>query len=86
MKCIGGNVQTLTFHCTSDPLMSFKTQIRACPAVISKNPWHWDLYLPDPDLPVEARSVSAILDFNGTKHFSGNNNCYILTTLGGASS
>ena len=86
MKCIGGNGQTLTFHCTSDPLMSFKSQIRACPAVIAKNPWHWDLYLPDPDLPVEARSVSAILDFNGTKHFSGNNNCYILTTLGGTSS
>lgn len=86
MKCIGGNSQTLTFECQSDPLMSFKTQIRACPAVIAKNPWHWDLYLPDPDLPVEARTVSGILDFSNKTQFSGSNNSYILTTLGGTGS
>ena len=86
MKCIGGNSQTLTFECQSDPLMSFASQIKACPAVISRNPWHWDLYLPDPKLPVEARTVSAIRKFDGTDHFSGTGNCYVLTTLGGTSS
>lgn len=86
MKCIGGNSQTLTFQCQSDPLMSFAGQIKACPAVIAKNPWHWDLYLPDPDLPVEARSVSGILDFSNKTHFSGSSNCYVLTTLGGLGS
>lgn len=83
MKCIGGTSQTLTFQCQSDPLMSFKAQIRTCPCVVSRNPWHWDLYLPDPKLPVEARTVSAVLHFPTENHFKGDNNCYILTTLGG---
>lgn len=84
MKCIGGNSQTITFQCTSDVLMSFKTQIRQCPAVIARNPWRWDMYLPDPKLPVESRTVSAILDFSQNKTaFDGKSNCYILTTLGG---
>ena len=82
MKCIGGNSQTLTFQCQSDPLMSFKAQIRACPAVISRNPWHWDLYLPDPKIPVETRTLAAVIKFP-QDYFSGTNNCYILTTLGG---
>lgn len=86
MKAIGGTSQTITFQCTSDPLMSFASQIRSCPAVIAKNPWHWDLYLPDPDLPVEARTVSGILDFSNKTQFSGSNNSYILTTLGGTGS
>lgn len=81
-KCIGGTGQTLTFECQSDPLMSFKGQIRNCPAVISRNPWHWDLYLPDPKIPVEARTISAVKKFP-ENHFRGNNNCYILTVLGG---
>lgn len=90
MKCIGGTSQTLTFQCESDPLMSFRSQILACPAVISRNPWHWDLYLPDPKVPVEARTVSGILKFKDSEFvnpdfFSGTNNCFILTTLGGAS-
>lgn len=84
MKCIGGNSQTLTFQCQSDPLMSFKSQIRNCPAVIARNPWHWDLYIPDPKLPVEARTISAIAEFKSNKGaFDGSNNCYILTALGG---
>lgn len=82
MKCIGGTSQTLTFQCESDPLMSFKDQILACPAVISRNPWHWDLYLPDPKLPVEARTVSGIIKFPNPNHFNGDNNCYVLTCLG----
>ena len=86
MKAIGGTSQTITFQCTSDPLTSFASQIRACPAVIARNPWHWDLYLPDPDLPVEARTVSGILDFSNKTQFSGSNNSYILTTLGGTGS
>lgn len=84
MKCVGGTAQTLTFQCTSDVLMSFKSQIRQCPAVIARNPWHWDLYLPDPKMPVEARTVSGILNFSSNKNaFDGKSNCYILTTLGG---
>lgn len=65
----------------SDPLMSFKSAILASPAVIARNPWHFDLYVPDPKLPIEARSASAVLKFSGA-HFSGTNNSYILTTLG----
>lgn len=84
MKCIGGTSQTLTFQCQSDPLMSFKTQIRACPAVVARNPWHFDLYLPDPKLPIEARQSCAVLKFP-QNYFSGDNNCFILTTLGGGS-
>lgn len=83
MKCTGGTSQTLTFECTSDPLMSFKSQIKACPAVIARNPWHWDKYLPDPELPVESRTISAIMDFPSNKTlFDGKSNCYILTCLG----
>lgn len=86
-KAIAGTSQTITFECVSDPLMSFKDQIKACPAVIARNPWHWDMYLPDPKMPVEARSVSAILNFPNANEnagpFDGTHNCYILTTLGG---
>ena len=66
----------------SDPLMSFKADILASPAVIARNPWHFDLYVPDPKLPIEARTASAILEFPNNP-FNGTNNCYILTTLGG---
>ena len=87
MKAVGGTGQTITFECKSDPLMSFKDQILACPAVIARNPWHWDMYIPDSRLPVEARTVSAILNFPNANEnsgpFDGTNNCYVLTTLGG---
>ena len=73
--------QTMRFTCESDPLMSFRSGILASPAVISRNPWHFDLYVPDPKLPIEARSAGAILKFSGS-HFSGTNNSYILTTIG----
>jgi hypothetical protein len=73
--------QTMRFTCESDPLMSFRSGILASPAVISRNPWHFDLYVPDPKLPIEARSAGAVLKFPGT-HFSGSNNSYILTTIG----
>lgn len=73
--------QTMRFTCESDPLMSFRSGILASPAVISRNPWHFDLYVPDPKLPIEARSAGAILKFNGS-HFSGTHNSYILTTIG----
>lgn len=66
----------------SDALMSFRSGILASPAVISRNPWHFDLYLPDNELPIEARTASAVIKFPNN-HFSGDNNCYILTTLGG---
>ena len=82
MKPIAGNGQTITYECQSDPLMSFRNQIRQCPAVIARNPWHWDLYLPDPKVPVESRTISAVFEFP-ENHFRGTNNCYILTTLGG---
>lgn len=73
--------QTMRFSCESDPLMSFRSGILASPAVIARNPWHFDLYVPDPKLPIEARSAGAILKFNGS-HFSGTHNSYILTTIG----
>lgn len=65
----------------SDPLMSFKTGILASPAVVTKNPWHFDLYLNDPDLPIESRKACAVIKFPNN-HFNGNNNCFILTTIG----
>lgn len=82
MKPIASNNQIITYECESDPLMSFKSQIRACPAVISRNPWHFDLYLPDDKMPIETRHASAIIDFPHN-YFNGDNNCYILTTIGG---
>lgn len=82
MKCIGGTSQTLTFQCESDPLMSFKAQIKSCPAVIARNPWHFDLYVPDNRLPIESRKVAGVYPFPNTSYFSGSNNCYVLTTLG----
>ena len=81
-KARAGSGNTITFECESDPLMSFKSQILACPAVIARNPWHFDLYVPDPKLPIEARTASAILKFPNNP-FDGSNNCYILTCVGG---
>lgn len=77
-----GRGSMITFKCKSDPLMSFKNEILACPAVIARNPWAWDLYLPDPNLPVESRTIKGVIPFPVTTPFSGNNNCYIVTTLG----
>lgn len=67
----------------SDPLMSFKGGVLAAPAVIARNPWSYDKYIPDNKLPVESRTVKGVIKFPGT-HFAGNNNTYILTTVGGA--
>lgn len=80
-KARPGTGNTITFECTSDPLMSFRAAILASPAVISRNPWHFDMYVPDPKMPIEARTTSAILKFTGS-HFDGTNNSYILTTIG----
>lgn len=68
----------------SDPLMSFKSAILASPAVVARNPWHFNLYLPDPKLPIETRTASAIIKFPNNP-FNGQNNCYILTTVGSGS-
>lgn len=76
-----GQGMTTRYRLESDPLMSFKNAILASPAVISRNPWHFDLYVPDPKLPIEARTASGVLKFPNS-HFSGTNNSYILTTLG----
>ena len=83
-KCVGGTSNTLTYECVSDPLMSFKSAILSSPAVIARNPWHYDLYVHDPKLPVEGRSYRETITFKGThaQIFNGNNNCYILTTIG----
>lgn len=85
MKPVGGNGQTITYSCESDPLMSFKAQIRACPCVVARNPWHFDLYLPDNKLPIETRTATATIKFPNDP-FSGDHNCYILTTLGSGES
>lgn len=80
----GDNGVNMRFICdASDPLMSFKNAILASPAVVSRNPWHFDLYVPDPKLPIEARTASAILKFPNQSVFDGNNNTYVLTTIGG---
>ena len=76
-----GQGMTTRYRLESDPLMSFKNAILASPAVIARNPWHFDLYVPDPKLPIEARTASGILKFPNS-HFNGTNNSYILTTLG----
>lgn len=73
---------TTTCRLESDPLMSFRSGILASPAVIARNPWHFDLYVPDPKLQIEARTASAMIEFSNNP-FNGKNNCYILTTLGG---
>lgn len=75
---------TTRYRLESDPLMSFRNAILASPAVIARNPWHFDLYVPDPKMPIEARTASAVLKF-AANPFDGNNNCYILTTLGSGS-
>ena len=76
----GANLRIIADN--SDPLMSFSAAIKAAPAVVARNPWHFDLYLPDPKLPVEARTASAVLKFPNTTIFDGTNNSYILTTIG----
>lgn len=77
-----GQGMTTRYRLESDPLMSFRAAILASPAVIARNPWHFDMYVPDPKLPIEARTASAVLPFPNTTLFDGNNNSYILTTLG----
>ena len=81
-----GYNMTTRYDLESDPLMSFKAAILASPAVISRNPWHFDLYVADPKLPIETRTASAILKFPNQSVFNGNNNTYILTTIGGVNS
>lgn len=76
---------TTRYRLESDPLMSFKAAILASPAVIARNPWHFDLYLPDNKLPIEARTASAVLPF-AARPFDGNSNSYVLLTLGSGAS
>lgn len=82
LNAIVKNNQIISYQGKSDPLMSFKTGIKAAPAVIARNPWHFDKYLPDTEMPIEARKACAVLKFPTTSTFDGNNNSYILTTIG----
>ena len=66
----------------SDPLMSFRSAILASKAVIARNPWQWDKYLPDGKMPVESRTIRSTFEFPNKTHFSGTDNCYVLVTLG----
>lgn len=81
VKPVVKNNQIITYELTSDPLMSFKTGILSSPVVISRNPWHFDLYVADGKLPIESRKANAIIKFPNNP-FSGTNNSYILTTIG----
>lgn len=83
--CTGGTSATLTFDCVSDPIMSFKNGILNSPAVIARNPWHYDKYIHDPKLPVESRNARGTFKFPNSSHFNGSHNCYILTTIGNGS-
>lgn len=74
--------QITVYRGLSDPLMSFKAGILSSPAVIARNPWKYDKYLPDNKMPVESRTVNSIMKFPG-RHFSGSGNSYILTLIGG---
>lgn len=76
------NNQIITYELKSDALMSFKGGILSSPAVIARNPWSYDKYIPDNKLPVESRTVKGVIKFP-SNHFAGNNNTYILTTIGG---
>ena len=76
-----GRGAVITYNCESDPLMSFRAQLLNCPVVVSRNPWKYDMYIADPNLPVESRTVKSILKFPNNP-FNGNFNSYILTTLG----
>lgn len=82
LKPIVQNNQIITYQGLSDPLMSFKSAILASNAVIKRNPWHFDKYLPDEKMPIEARKACAVLKFPTTTTFDGSNNSYILTTIG----
>ena len=68
----------------SDPLMSFKGRVLAAPAVVARNPWKYNKYIHDPQLPIETRTARATFRFPNN-HFDGSNNCYILTTIGSGS-
>lgn len=81
-KARAGTGNVITFECESDPLMSFKSQILACPAVIARNPWKYDKYIHDGKLPIESRTIRSSFKFPNTGLFDGTNNCYILTTIG----
>lgn len=80
-----GPGNTITFECTSDPLMSFKSAILSSPAVIARNPWKYDLYVPDSKLPIESRNVRSVVEFPNKTLFVGANNSYVLTALGAGS-
>lgn len=81
-KARAGTGNVITFECESDPLMSFKAQILTCPAVIARNPWMYDKYIQDSKMVLESRNIRSTFEFP-ENYFSGSNNCYILTTLGG---
>lgn len=83
-KARAGTGNTITFECTSDPLTSFKSQIKSCPAVISRNPWKYDKYIHDDKMVIESRTVRGTYKFP-QNHFDGSNNSYILATLGSGS-
>lgn len=80
-----GQGVTTRYRLESDPLMSFKNAILNSPAVISRNPWAYDKYLPDANMPIESRSIKSTYEFPNKTIFDGTNNCYILTTLGSGS-
>lgn len=82
LNLVAENNAMVTYKGQSDVLASFKGGILTSPAVISRNPWHFDLYLPDPKMPIESRKASAVIPFPNN-HFNGNMNTYVLTTLGG---
>lgn len=79
---VGGTSNTMTFQCNSDPLMSFADSILSSKVIVSRNPWQYDLYVPDHKMPIESRKVKSSFKFPVTDIFDGSHNCYILTTIG----
>ena len=62
----------------SDPLMSFKSQIKNQTAIIDRNSSNYNTYLPDPERKITAYKTSHALKFSGS--FSKTLYHYLLTT------
>ena len=62
----------------SDPLMSFRSQIKNQTAIIDRNSSNYNTYLPDPERKITAYKTSHALKFSGS--FSKTLYHYLLTT------
>ena len=76
---INGN--QLRFSLESDPLMSFKDEIRLCSGIVRKNANEYNVYLDDGSLKVYQNKLIITKEF--PSGFPIENDRYILITAGG---